>query len=57
MKPRVTGSTNFWRCSDYIFFASYLQPPIEEGAGLWSNSDELERVNGKSTNIHFNIMC
>ncbi len=32
--------------SDYIFFASYMQPPLAEGAGLWSNSDELETVNG-----------
>jgi hypothetical protein len=32
--------------SDYIFFTSYMQPPLAEGAGLWSNSDELETVNG-----------
>jgi hypothetical protein len=37
--------------SDYIFFASYMQPPLAEGAGLWSNSDELETVNG--THPHF----
>lgn len=23
-----------------------MQPPLAEGAGLWSNSDELETVNG-----------
>jgi len=32
--------------SDYIFFASYLQPPTPEGAGVWSNADDLETVNG-----------
>ena len=32
--------------SDYIFFTSYMQPALKEGAGLWSNSDELETVNG-----------
>lgn len=32
--------------SDYIFFTSYMQPPLAKGAGLWSNSDELETVNG-----------
>lgn len=32
---------------DYIFFASYIQPPDQEG-GIWSNTDELEKVNGSS---------
>ncbi|KAN0095648.1 hypothetical protein V8E51_016359 [Hyaloscypha variabilis] len=31
--------------ADYIFFASYLQPPTPEGAGVWSNADDLETVN------------
>ena len=30
---------------DFVFFTSYFQPPPGEGEGLWSNVDELERVN------------
>jgi nucleoside-diphosphate-sugar epimerase len=31
--------------SDFIFFASYFQTPPKEGQGLWSDADEMERVN------------
>lgn len=31
---------------DYIFFTSYIQPPVKEGAGLWSNTEELGTANG-----------
>ncbi|KUJ19294.1 uncharacterized protein LY89DRAFT_706108 [Mollisia scopiformis] len=31
--------------ADYIFFTSYIQPPTQEGEGLWANHDELETVN------------
>ncbi|RFU28096.1 hypothetical protein B7463_g8256, partial [Scytalidium lignicola] len=31
--------------ADYIFFTSYIQPPAKEGAGLWSNTDELGTAN------------
>lgn len=30
---------------DYIFFASYLQPPPKENQGLWSDLEETEKVN------------
>jgi nucleoside-diphosphate-sugar epimerase len=30
---------------DYVFFASYVQPPPKPGAGLWSDTDETEKVN------------
>ncbi|KAI9710371.1 MAG: hypothetical protein M1820_002866 [Bogoriella megaspora] len=30
---------------DHVFFYSYIQPPPKEGAGLWSDVDELVRVN------------
>ena len=33
--------------SDFVFFAAYIQPPPVEGGGLWSDTDETERVNGK----------
>lgn len=35
--------------ADYVFFTSYIQPPTNEGQGLWANDDELETVNGKHT--------
>ncbi|KAG0647472.1 Short chain dehydrogenase gsfE [Hyphodiscus hymeniophilus] len=31
--------------ADYVFFTSYLQPASPEGAGLWSNTDELDNTN------------
>ncbi|KAK1759073.1 NAD(P)-binding protein [Echria macrotheca] len=31
--------------ADFAFFTSYLQPPPKEGQGLWSDVDEMERVN------------
>lgn len=32
--------------SDHVFFYSYVQPPPKEkGARLWSNAEELARVN------------
>lgn len=33
------------KCSDYVFFASYVQPSPKEGQELWSDIEELERVN------------
>jgi hypothetical protein len=39
-------SANEVLTSDYIIFASYMQPALAEGAGLWSNTDELETING-----------
>jgi hypothetical protein len=32
--------------ADYIFFTSYLQPAAPEGEGLWSNTEDLDKVNG-----------
>ena len=32
--------------ADYIFFTSYLQPAAPEGTGLWTNTDDLDKVNG-----------
>ena len=32
--------------ADYVFFTSYLQPAAPEGTGLWSNTDDLDKVNG-----------
>jgi nucleoside-diphosphate-sugar epimerase len=31
--------------ADYVFFASYVQPPPKEGGGIWSDTDELDRIN------------
>jgi len=31
--------------ADHVFFFSYVQPPPKEGGGLWSDVDELVRVN------------
>ncbi|KAK5071075.1 hypothetical protein LTR64_007578 [Lithohypha guttulata] len=31
--------------ADYIFFFTYLQPPPAEGKGLWSDAQEMVRVN------------
>ena len=30
---------------DHVFFYSYIQPPPKEGQGLWSDVDELVRLN------------
>jgi nucleoside-diphosphate-sugar epimerase len=30
---------------DYIFFFAYIQPPPKDGMGIWSDADELTRVN------------
>jgi hypothetical protein len=31
--------------ADHVFFFSYIQPPPKEGSGLWSDADEMVRVN------------
>ena len=31
--------------ADYVFFYSYIQVEPKEGAGLWSNAEEMSRVN------------
>ncbi|OCK82028.1 hypothetical protein K432DRAFT_433754 [Lepidopterella palustris CBS 459.81] len=31
--------------ADYVFFASYVQPPPKAGQGLWSDVEETERLN------------
>ena len=31
--------------ADYIFFFSYIQPAAKPGKGIWSDADELVRVN------------
>ncbi|TVY87743.1 Uncharacterized protein LAWI1_G007226 [Lachnellula willkommii] len=31
--------------ADYIFFASYVQPPTKAGQPLWSNTDEMDKMN------------
>jgi hypothetical protein len=33
--------------SDYIFFASYVQPAPPKGEAIWSNTDEMGKLNGK----------
>jgi nucleoside-diphosphate-sugar epimerase len=30
---------------DYVFFCSYMQVPPKEGVGLWSDAEEMTRVN------------
>ncbi|KAK5050884.1 hypothetical protein LTR84_003443 [Exophiala bonariae] len=30
---------------DYVFFAAYIQPPPISGKGLWSDEEEIERIN------------
>lgn len=39
--------------ADFVFFTSYLQPPAPEGAQMWSNTDDLDRVNGKFPSLAF----
>lgn len=37
-----------WSCllrSDYVFFFSYIQTKPLEGKGLWSDAEEMTRVN------------
>lgn len=34
-------------CSDYVFFYSYIQVEPKEGQGLWSDAEEMCRVNSK----------
>ena len=31
--------------ADHVFFFSYIQPPPKPGAGLWSDADEMARIN------------
>jgi len=31
--------------ADYVFFYSYIQPPPKEGGGIWSDAEEMVRVN------------
>jgi nucleoside-diphosphate-sugar epimerase len=31
--------------ADYVFFAAYIQPPPKPGQGLWSDAEEMEKVN------------
>lgn len=31
--------------ADYVFFYSYIQPPPKAGGGLWSDANEMVRVN------------
>jgi nucleoside-diphosphate-sugar epimerase len=31
--------------ADYVYFASYIQPPPKEGQGLWSDVEEMDRLN------------
>ncbi|KAF2163354.1 hypothetical protein M409DRAFT_37286 [Zasmidium cellare ATCC 36951] len=33
--------------ADHVFFFSYIQPTPKEGAGLWSNAEELVKVNSE----------
>ncbi|PPJ55560.1 hypothetical protein CBER1_05367 [Cercospora berteroae] len=33
--------------ADHVFFFSYIQPTPKEGAGLWTNAQELVEVNSK----------
>lgn len=34
--------------ADYVFFFSYIQTRPKEGGGLWSDAEEMCRVNGMS---------
>lgn len=34
--------------ADYVFFYSYVQVKPKEGGGLWSDAEEMCRVNGTS---------
>ncbi|TVY22203.1 Uncharacterized protein LHYA1_G008927, partial [Lachnellula hyalina] len=31
--------------ADYVFFASYVQPPTKLGQALWSNTEEMDKMN------------
>ena len=48
LRSQFNVSTELIRIiSDYVFFAAYLQPPPKEGGGLWSDTQETERLNSK----------
>jgi nucleoside-diphosphate-sugar epimerase len=38
--------------ADYIFFYSYIQTAPKPGGGLWSDAEEMCRVNRTSTFLH-----
>ena len=35
--------------ADYAFFYAYMQVPTKEGSGLWSDADEMVRLNSMLT--------
>jgi hypothetical protein len=35
------------QCRDYVFFFSYIQVNPKEGEALWSNAEEMCRVNSE----------
>lgn len=35
----------------YVFFSSYIQPPPKDGGNIWSDVDELVRVNSERTSL------
>ena len=39
--------------ADYVFFASYMQPPAPEGAAMWSNTEDLDKVNGETALLEY----
>jgi hypothetical protein len=41
--------------ADYVFFYSYVQAKPKEGEGLWSDAEEMCRINGKWRNISINL--
>ena len=48
VKPQAVSFKKRLKTSgrDYVFFASYVQPPATEAQGLWGNVEELEEMNG-----------
>lgn len=42
--------------ADHVFFFAYIQPTPKEGAGLWSNAEELVKVNSKLLDNFLNAL-
>lgn len=37
--------------ADYVFFFAYMQAPPKQGGGLWSDAEEMVRLNSMPTRI------
>lgn len=42
--------------ADYVFFYSYVQAKPKEGGGLWSDAEEMCKVNGEPASQDFHAI-